>query len=692
MLLGESPPPPPKACLGRGDLIEEVVRFAENLEPIALIGAGGIGKTSIALTVLHHSRIKKRFSENRRFIRCDQFPASRAHFLARLSKVIGAGVGDSEELTPLRPFLSSKEMLIILDNAESILNPRGKNAQEIYSVVDELCHLKTICLLITSRITTIPRHCARLEVPTLSMGAARDIFYSVYGGSRRSNIINDLLKHIDFHALSIVLLATAASHYGWDYDQLTDEWNAQWAQVLQTDHNESLANAIELSLASPTYRDLNPSVRDLLGVVAFFPQGIDEKNLDWLFPTTSDVKKIFDKLCALSLMYRSNGFVTMLAPIRDHLAPRDPQSSPLLCATRDNYFSRLSVDVDPDKPGFGEAQWIVAEDINVEHLLDVSTPSDQKASDIWDTCYHFLRHLYWYKPRRTILRSKIEALADDHPSKPTCLSELSRLFGRAGNYAEQTRLLGHTLELERRSGSGPRVAQTLRYISDVNRLLGLHEGGIRQAKEALEILRRVGDTKGQTQCLNQLAWLLFDHKQLDAAENAASCAIDLIVEQDQGFLVSQLHRVLGKISYSRSRREKAIHHFETALGIASPPNWHDELFWIHYSLAELFGNEEEFDDANVHIERAKSHAIDDPYKLGRAMVIQANVWCLQLRLEDAKSEAEHALETYEKSGAVYDAGVCRDLLQAVERAMEIFPGEFLETITHPTPVNSRFSV
>ena len=639
----------------------------ERLTPIALIGAGGIGKTSVALTVVHDDRIQKRFNENRRFIRCDHFPATRANFLSQLSKAIGASVKNPKDIIPLRPFLSSKEMFIVLDNAESILDPDSTDACDIYAIVEELSRFKNICLCITSRISTVPPRCNRPIIPPLSMESACDIFYDTYKNSGQPDIVRELVRQLDFHALSITLLATTAVHNLWDHDRLAKEWDMHRAQVLRTDYNQSLGTTIEISLDSPTFRNLGPNARELLGVVAFFPQGINEDNLNWLFPAISDRKRIFDKFCILSLTHRRNGFITMLAPLRDYLRPQDSNTSPLLRTTKDCYFGRLRLvgDLEPDKPWFKESRWITSEDANVEHLLNIFTSFDSCSDDIWDTCAHFMTHLYWHKPRPTVLGPNIEGLPDNHRSKPRCLFWLSRTFRSLGNHEEQKRLLTCALELERGRGNDDGIARTLWELADANRMLGLYKEGIEQSKEALGICEWLGDAEGQAKGQNCFAWLLLDDKQLDEAEGAGVCAMNLFSQQGRNFWVHDTHLLLGHIYRSKGERENAIQHLEEALNIA-PLDWHDQLFWTHFSLAGLFLDANEFGRSQSHIEQAKTHAVDDAYNLGRAMDQQARIWYQQGRLEEAEAEASDALETFEKLGATAELGWSRLILQRVE--------------------------
>jgi len=189
---------------------------------------------------------------------------------------------------------------------------------------------------------------------------------------------------------------------------------------------------------------------------------------------------------------------------------------------------------------------------------------------------------------------------------------------------------------------------------------------MRQAKEALTIYERLGDTERQAECLIKLALLFQSDEQLDAAEEAAFRAIDLLPEKGQQFLVCESHQVLGNIYQSKGEIEKAIHHFEAAIEIASHFNWHHELFSAHCKLAVLFLDEGRFDDAQTHIEHEKSHTANNAYHLGLTMEGQAWIWYDQHRLEEAKSEALRTADLFEKLGAAEDLERCREFLQHIE--------------------------
>ena len=235
--------------------------------------------------------------------------------------------------------------------------------------------------------------------------------------------------------------------------------------------------------------------------------------------------------------------------------------------------------------------------MNVEHLFDIFTSVDANSKNVWHACAGFTNHLAWHKPRLVVLGPKIEALPDDHPSKAQCLHWLAWLFELVGNQVERKRLFTHTLKLWRPRGDRYQIAQTLLELCDTNRLVGLPEEGIQQAKEASGIFERLGDTVKQAESLIEPARLLYSDEQFDAIEEAASRAINLLPEKGKQLNVCQGHHALGYIYYSKGEGEKAIHHLGLALRIASSLNYYTELFWVHFALADLFLGHGRFADA-----------------------------------------------------------------------------------------------
>jgi tetratricopeptide (TPR) repeat protein len=206
----------------------------------------------------------------------------------------------------------------------------------------------------------------------------------------------------------------------------------------------------------------------------------------------------------------------------------------------------------------------------------------------------------------------------------------------------------------------------------VNRLLGYLEEAIHQAKEAIEIQERLGDTIGQADCWIYLGVALFKDGQVDAAEDAAYRAINIVSESDQGqqSLVCESHQLLGWVYDRKRETEKAIYHYEKGLEIASAFNRQDFLFDIRFSLVLTLHNRGRLDEASAHIGQLKLDAGNNLLYLGGATLVQAEIWRGQRRLEDAKSEASRSLEIFESLGAAEAVEQSKELLWVIEGATE----------------------
>ena len=158
-------------------IIEDLLGYVERSESVTLVGAGGIGKTAIALTLLHHSRILARFGHHCYFMRCHDLESSLDKFLGRLSDTIGAR--DLRDMAQLQSHLSTPpRRILVVDGVECILDPLASGAAEITSATEELSRCRNLCLLLTSKMDVRIAGLHRVKVPKLSANSAQDVFYS----------------------------------------------------------------------------------------------------------------------------------------------------------------------------------------------------------------------------------------------------------------------------------------------------------------------------------------------------------------------------------------------------------------------------------------------------------------------------------------------------------------------------------
>jgi len=130
--------------------------------------------------------------------------------------------------------------------------------------------------------------------------------------------VDDLIAGLDFHPLSIDLLACSVLEHSWDATMLMQAWKDDQKDALGTKHRQILKDALELSLCSPTIKNLGTSAQDTLNAIAAFPLGIEEGRLASIFPCIAGVEVTVEALCRFSLIYRQDGFVKMLSPFRSY--------------------------------------------------------------------------------------------------------------------------------------------------------------------------------------------------------------------------------------------------------------------------------------------------------------------------------------------------------------------------------------
>ncbi|KAJ7485947.1 hypothetical protein FB451DRAFT_1363697, partial [Mycena latifolia] len=143
-------PSQPKIFHGRELEVSTILQqLNQKIPRVAILGGGGMGKTSLARAILHHPHLSARYDQHHFFVACDAASSS-----VHLAALIGAHVGlqPSQDLT--KPvvwyFSNSPPSLLILDNLETVWEPKESraNVEKLLALLEDIEHLT---LIITMR-------------------------------------------------------------------------------------------------------------------------------------------------------------------------------------------------------------------------------------------------------------------------------------------------------------------------------------------------------------------------------------------------------------------------------------------------------------------------------------------------------------------------------------------------------------
>ncbi|KZV75799.1 hypothetical protein PENSPDRAFT_680781 [Peniophora sp. CONT] len=277
--------PKPFFFCGRDNEVLRIVRDVTRQGPsgrIAILGTGGIGKTSIALSVLHHPSVEARYMNRRYFVSCVAI-TSADDLWQELHLVFGvsydgvnprghkASFRDRRHDDRLLSKIMSADAIICLDNFET---PSKADTAETESLLIELASIECLALLITSRLTDTPLiewSYPRLDpIAPLTVESSLELWNNIchgYDGHSRK-----LVEAVDCLPLAVTLLArlarTETSEVIWA------RWQTEKTNLLSSTGKGHRLNNLGISIELSLRALGDQSAIDLLRVLSIFPKGL----------------------------------------------------------------------------------------------------------------------------------------------------------------------------------------------------------------------------------------------------------------------------------------------------------------------------------------------------------------------------------------------------------------------------------
>ncbi|KAF7354196.1 NB-ARC domain-containing protein [Mycena venus] len=328
-------PASPQIFHGRTQELEEVVgALMATPARVAILGPGGIGKTTLAKAALHNPDVVAKYG-CRWFVSCDG-----ANTNYELVNTVGfhLGLESSPQLARqiVQYFSQCGPAFLVLDNLETPweCNEYRDKVEEFLALLSDVGQL---ALLITMRGAQRPGKVKwnRPFMPPLRPlhpSASTQIFYDISDPPTMAELsdFEEIMSMTGHLPLAVSLMASVASSEG--YSGTLSRWRAGDTSLVSTGHGRgsNLDRSIQISLSSPRMMS-TPTALDLLSLLAVLPDGLSDAELAVRvvpIPSPFECKSIL--LCTSLAYIDRDGRIKALSPIRDYVQRVYPPKKALL--------------------------------------------------------------------------------------------------------------------------------------------------------------------------------------------------------------------------------------------------------------------------------------------------------------------------------------------------------------------------
>ena len=560
-------------------------------EPVAVLGAPGIGKSTICLAALHDEAVARRFGDRRWFIRCDGARSAETLLsgLAAELGVVGGGPpgGVADQVSAV---LGAGLAVVVLDNFET---PWAADPLPVEELLRAVAAIPGAGVAITARGTGRPAGLRWRDfamVSPLPLAEARRLFLAVAGpGLAADPRLEELLAGLDGVPLAVELMAYAAQGQP-DLAEVTQRWRDERTAMLTrmggARRELSVPVSVEASVTAPLMTGPGRQLLSLLGVL---PDGMAREDLAELLPGAGLAAAAV--LRQLGLAFSEGDRLRTLAPIREHTAGAHPPERADLDRAISHYVE-LAATTGGQVGRSAGAQAVArlqAETGNIAAMLEQAA-AQQRIGELADAMVAMVE--YWRYTGFTQLA--LVTLAEQAiAAHGTIIQQANtwKAFGGLAYYRSDhdgaRARYEQALPLYRQVGDVLGEANCIKSLGDIALDRSDHDGARALYEQALPLYRQVGSVLGEANCIRSLGDIALARSDHDGARAQYEQALPLYRQVGDVLGEASCIRSLGDIALARSDHDGARARYEQALPLYRAIPEPSSIGWTLVRLARL---------------------------------------------------------------------------------------------------------